>query len=49
LNPALPDCLVEIIRSALAKNTEQRFRTGEQMASAIRQCAMQLSSVDVSL
>jgi serine/threonine-protein kinase len=49
MNPALPDCLVSIINKALAKNTEERYRTGEEMASAIRQCAAVLTAVDVSL
>jgi len=49
LNPTLPDCLVAIINKALAKNTEERYRTGEEMANAIRQCAAVLTAVDVSL
>jgi len=49
LNPALPDCLVAIIRRALAKGSEQRYKTGEEMARAIRECAEVYSAVDVSL
>jgi serine/threonine-protein kinase len=49
LNPTLSDCLVSIIHKALAKNKEERYRTGEEMARAIRECAAQLSAVDVSL
>jgi serine/threonine-protein kinase len=49
LNPALPDCLVSIIHRALAKRTEDRFRTGEEMAKAIRECAEAFGTVDVAL
>jgi len=49
LNPALPDCLVAIIRKALAKNKDERYRTGEEMARAIRGCAAELGAVDASL
>ena len=50
VNPDLPPCLVGIIASALAKNVDDRFRSGEEMAAAIRECAAQLSStIDVSL
>ena len=49
LNPALPDCLVAIIQKALAKDKEERYRAGEEMARALRQCATELSAVDVSL
>ena len=50
LNPALPPCLAGIIDRALAKNVEDRFRTGDEMATAIRACAAQLSpTVDVVL
>ncbi len=49
LNPALPDCLVAIIHKALAKSNEERYRTGEEMARAIRECAASMSIVDVAL
>jgi eukaryotic-like serine/threonine-protein kinase len=49
LNPALPDCLVGIINRALAKNTDERYRTGEEIARAIRECAAAMSAVDVTL
>jgi serine/threonine-protein kinase len=49
LNPALPDCLVAIIRRTLAKGSEQRYRTGEEMARAIRECAQVYGAVDVTL
>jgi serine/threonine-protein kinase len=49
LNPALPDCLVAIIRRTLAKGSEQRYKTGEEMARAIRECAQVYGAVDVTL
>jgi serine/threonine-protein kinase len=49
LNPTLPDCLVAIINKALAKSKEERYRTGEEMARALRECATEFSAVDVSL
>jgi hypothetical protein len=49
LNPALPDCFVAIIQRALAKGSEERYKTGEEMARAIRECAQVYGAVDVSL
>jgi serine/threonine-protein kinase len=49
VNPALPECVVEIINKALAKDAGQRFKTGEEFAQAIRACAAQFSTVDVTL
>lgn len=49
LNPALPDCLVGIIHQALAKAKEDRFRSGEEMARALRECTASMSTVDVTL
>ncbi len=37
-NPKLPPCLVAIIDKALAKQLEQRYQTGAEMAQAIREC-----------
>jgi serine/threonine-protein kinase len=48
-NPALPDCLVGIINKALSKTMEERYRTGEEMARAIRECVASMSTVDVAL
>jgi serine/threonine-protein kinase len=48
-NPALPDCLVGIINKALSKTIEGRYRTGEEMARAIRECAASMSTVDLAL
>jgi serine/threonine-protein kinase len=49
LNPALPDCLIATINRALAKQKEQRYASGEQMARALRECAGAYAAVDVSL
>jgi serine/threonine-protein kinase len=49
LNPALPDSLVAVIHKALAKERQQRYRVGEQMARDLRACAAELTDVDVSL
>ncbi|HEX4986911.1 MAG TPA: serine/threonine-protein kinase [Burkholderiales bacterium] len=49
VNPALPECVVEIINKALAKNVEQRYQSGDELAQAIRACAAQFDSLDVSL
>jgi serine/threonine-protein kinase len=38
LNPNLPTCVAAVINKALAKDPEQRYQTGEQMAKAIRLC-----------
>jgi serine/threonine-protein kinase len=49
-NPAIPDCLVAIIAKALAKDAAQRFKSGEGMAQAIRECsAAGFGSIDVVL
>ena len=49
LNPALPDYLVGIINRALAKQTQERYATGDQMAKAVRECAGVFGMVDVAL
>ncbi len=49
LNPALPDCLIAAITRALAKQKEQRYASGAQMARALRDCAGAYAAVDVSL
>jgi serine/threonine-protein kinase len=51
LNPALPDCLVAVMQRALAKQKEERFRTGEELAAALRSCAASSfgGAVDVTL
>ena len=39
VNPDLPPCLAQIINRALAKNVENRYANGTEMAGALRQCA----------
>jgi serine/threonine-protein kinase len=48
-NPTLPEYLLAIINRALAKDKGQRYRTGEEMARELRECASLLGAVDVSL
>ncbi|HEY0666380.1 MAG TPA: CHASE2 domain-containing protein [Gallionella sp.] len=38
VRPDLPACLVEIINHALAKQVEDRFASGAEMADALRKC-----------
>lgn len=49
LNPTLPDCFVAIVNRCLAKTKEQRFSSGEELAAAIRACAVSFSELDVTL
>jgi serine/threonine-protein kinase len=49
INPTLPGCLVAIINKALAKDVAARFKSGDEMARALRQCAAQFGTVDVTL
>ena len=51
IRPDVPDCLAAIINRALAKNPEERFQTGAEMAQAIRACVTSLTSdtVDIGL
>ena len=49
INPALPDCLVAIIDRCLAKNKEDRFGSGDELAAALRACAAGYAEIDVSL
>ncbi len=39
-NPKLPPCLVDIINKALAKQPDERYQTGDEMAQAIKACAV---------
>jgi hypothetical protein len=41
--------LLAIINRALAKDKGQRYRSGEEMARELRECAALLGAVDVSL
>jgi CHASE2 domain-containing sensor protein len=49
INPALPDALVAVIKRALAKNKEERFATGGEMAAAIRACGGSYAELDMTL
>jgi serine/threonine-protein kinase len=49
LNPALPECVIGIINKALAKNVAERFQNGDEFAQAVRACAAQFDTVDVTL
>lgn len=39
IRPDLPPCLVEIINKSLAKQIENRYANGAEMAEALRRCA----------
>lgn len=43
LQPGLPDAVAAVILKALAKQPEERYQTGEEMAHALRQAAAGLS------
>jgi serine/threonine protein kinase len=49
LNPALPQCVIEIINKALAKKVTERYQSGDQFAQALRACAALFPTVDVPL
>jgi serine/threonine protein kinase len=38
VNPALPACLSDIVNKALAKNIEERYQTGAEMAADLKAC-----------
>ncbi len=42
VRPDVPTCVVEIINKALAKNVAERYQTGQEMAEAVRRCAVGL-------
>jgi CHASE2 domain-containing sensor protein len=42
VRPDLPPCLVAIINKSLAKQIEDRYASGAEMADALRQCALSL-------
>lgn len=42
VRPELPSCVAYIINRALAKNVTERYRSGAEMADAIRKCAASL-------
>ena len=43
-NSKLPACVAAIVNKALAKDPDQRYQDGEQMAKALRLCLQSLSS-----
>jgi len=43
-NQKLPACVAAIVNKALAKNPDQRYQDGEQMAKALRLCLQSLSA-----
>jgi len=49
VNPAIPEGLVAVINKALAKDVSERYRTGDEFAKAVRECAAQFGDVDVAL
>ncbi|HVY05851.1 MAG TPA: serine/threonine-protein kinase [Burkholderiales bacterium] len=49
VNPALPECVVDIINKALAKDVAERYKNGDEFAQAVRACAAQFDTLDVSL
>jgi len=49
LNPARPECVAEIINKALAKKMAARYQSGGEFAQALRDCAAQFDTVDVTL
>ena len=49
INPELPECVVAIINKALAKQVEERYQTGAEMAQALRQCMASQEMVDISV
>ena len=42
IRPEIPDCVVNIINKALAKNVADRYQNGADMADAIRRCTASL-------
>ena len=46
VNKDLPACLVEIVNKSLAKQNENRYANGAEMAAALRQCAVNLHGLD---
>ncbi len=42
IRPDVPPCVAAVINKALAKKVEERYRTGAEMAEAIRRCAASL-------
>ena len=49
INPDVPDCLIAILNMALAKNAEERYQTGAEMAQALRQCMASRETMDITI
>ncbi|HUL40796.1 MAG TPA: serine/threonine-protein kinase [Burkholderiales bacterium] len=49
INPDLPECLIAIINKALAKQVEERYQTGAEMAQALKQCMANQEIVNVGV
>jgi len=49
LKPALPACVAAVTNRALAKDPDQRYQSGEQMARAIRLCLGTLAAKPASV
>jgi hypothetical protein len=49
LNRDLPEGLVAVIHRALAKNKQDRFQSGAEMAEALRNSQTMFTSVDLAL
>lgn len=43
VKPGLPPCICTIINRALAKDIQERYQSGYEMAAALRQCLLRLS------
>ena len=48
LRPDLPDCVGETLDRALATDPERRYRTGGDLAKALRECGTQLTGSDMT-
>ncbi|MGH8711195.1 MAG: serine/threonine protein kinase, partial [Burkholderiales bacterium] len=49
INSDLPECLVAIINKSLAKQVEERYQTGTEMAQALKQCLASQEIINVGI
>ncbi|MGH8752366.1 MAG: serine/threonine protein kinase, partial [Burkholderiales bacterium] len=49
INSDLPECLVAIINKSLAKQVEERYQTGTEMAQALKQCLAGQEIINVGI
>ena len=49
INSDLPECLIVIINRVLAKQVEERYQTGTEMAQALKQCLANQETINVGL